>query len=320
MAEVVDERLANFKPDRRVPGEVDKILHIFKSSSRVGIAPEELAKIRAAIERSVKAGEPVLVSFLWAFCWMSQSPWKFLQPHLIDPRLADYWAAYWLSMICRKVERVYSPGCEFYIIDEFPMVRLLDWIPEKAARRAALLRPVFSQFPCIKLVDLPEFEARPNVPTPGDPEVLATILAAPCLFGQVEPDRVTILMDSFYRAGEKDWSGLRTQVPDAVWNRASDIKTTMNQIGLARRTTGWLEHDLLGGRPYIDAAMIDRRRWSPRFCDKAMPQHGGTRLRTSPDGEYSLSIIPEYRLRETHDPVSIAVEGGEELYLYWLPR
>src|SRR5687767_4926951 len=116
MAEIVDERLLSFKPNRRNLSEVNRILHIFKSSSRVGIAPAEMAKMREAIEWSVRTEQPILVTFLWAFCWMSQSPWKFLQPHLVHPRLADYWSAYWLSMTCRKVERVYPPGCEFYIV------------------------------------------------------------------------------------------------------------------------------------------------------------------------------------------------------------
>src|SRR4051812_467478 len=96
MKAVADDRVSNFlNRTRRTFDQVDTIFHVFKSSSRVTIAPKELIDLRTVIERTVQLGNPVAVSFLWAFSWMSQSPWKFVQAHLIHPRLCDYWAAFW---------------------------------------------------------------------------------------------------------------------------------------------------------------------------------------------------------------------------------
>ena len=53
----------------------------------------------------------------------------------------------------------------------------------------------------------------------------------------------------------------------------------------------------------MDAAMIDKGRWSPDISAYLMPQHGGTVLDDFNPGRFSISIKPEFLLDQLLEPV-----------------
>ncbi|MDD4989490.1 MAG: hypothetical protein PHV42_03635 [Candidatus Pacebacteria bacterium] len=318
MKQIVANKTKTFRPVKR-QDLLSQIYHIFKSSSRVAINKEEEIKIKQVISYYIEKQEPIKVSFLWALFWMSQTPWKFVDYTTVDPRLGDYWMFYWLSLVNNKVSKIFPPGCIFYIIDEYEMVKEMGLTKVDAMYRKSCLYPVYSQFSCIRVIEIPHFSSLPTIEKLNESEVLATILSTPKLVSAIDQSSTKELMDVFYHHGDRDFGHLKSLVPKNIWLAGERIKTKMNQLAAARWTTGWLEKEILGGEPYIDSATTDKGRWSPNAWQFAMPQHGGSVLDYDQvRSHYSICNFPEYRLVGENKPVKIINKDGKEYVFYWL--
>ncbi len=346
MEEVTKKKLETFRPARHCSIE-DEIFHIFKSSSKAHITTVEVAKIYKVIEYYLRKKTPIKVSFLWAMYWMVQSPWKFIDYNVIKPRLGDYWAPYWFSLLNNKLKKIFPPGCEFDIIEEFEMVKEMGWTKNQSLERASLLRPVYAKFDCIKIFDLPIFTELPNVIEPNSEEIASTIVATPRLFNLIPDEKMRAIMDTFYHANDttcsqavfqsgnlphtletsrillecrkKSADEIKKIVPYDLWEQGKNIKRRMNQIAKARRSSNWLNQTVMSGEPFIDAAIIKRGAWSPDIWAFTSPQHGGSVLDLG-NRLYSISIAAEYRLKESGEYKPIMMrDGDEEFIFYWLP-
>lgn len=369
MEEVVKIKVKDFRPARHL-NLTEQIFHLFKSSSKAHIDPIEEEKILDVIKYYLKEKTPIKISFLWALYWMVQSPWKFIECNIIKPRLGDYWAPYWLSMINRKLKKIFPPGCKFYVINEQEMVKEMGWTNSQSRERMSCLSPIYSKSDCVKIIDLPKFNELPKIQKPNDEEIIATVISTPALFSQISEESMKFIMDEFYVDRNKIFSaekslltpselddfynqidsfffsadssqpdnklkespaylkfmalraknivGVKKIIPDDIWDKGIQIKRKMNQIAKARRSSGWLDNKVMEGEPFIDAAIINRGRWSPDIWAFTSPQHGGSILDLD-NRLYSISIAPEYRLQESekHEPVKVK-DSGEEFTLYWL--
>lgn len=319
MEREVERHLSCYRPPR--DGSVDeRVCRIFKSSSGARMSAEAQRHLTVAIRDSINSEQPIPVSFLWAAYWMACVPYKFLDYDNIEPRLGDYWACFWLDAFNRKVQTVYPPGCEFYIIEEFEMVRLLGWSLNQRKVRQSALEPLYRRFSSIEVVDLPRLGRMPPVADPCDSEVLAILLSSPRFISRMSHRDVSTLMERYSAPGKVHVPPGKAAIPASIWREAFHIKKRMNQLGRARKTTGWLTEQVMKGRSFVDAAMIKDGRWCPKMWAMLMPQHGATVLDAHGD-RYSVAIVPEYRLQDTHVPVTTrAATTGDNLVLYWQPR
>ena len=125
------------------------------------------------------------------------------------------------------------------------------------------------------------------------------------------------ICEEFSAYGVKNIDKIMKIIPSDIWKKGAEIKKRMNQIAMGRRTGGWLDKEVMNGEPFIDAAIINRGRWSPNIWAFTSPQHGGSILDLN-NKLYSISIAPEYRLKESggYQPVMIK-EGDQEYIFYW---
>lgn len=302
MTSVVQKRMSVYRSPKR--GQMlDAVVDIFRAGSRVRLSAQEEVRLSAALQVLIAREQVIPVSFMWALSWMAAIRWKFLTPQIIYPRLADLWAFFWLEMFNERVKRVYPPGCHFIIIDEVSMVRCMGWTIEQEQSRKKMLQKLYKRFSCISVVDLPEFEKLISVGEPSHAEIIAVLTSTPILWNRLSFECQQRIMWQLFVQQEKSSFTLHEKISPAIWQEARLIKIRMNQLGATRRANKWLEDEVLGGSHFVDAAMIDKGRWSPDISAYLMPQHGGTVLDDFNPGRFSISIKPEFLLDQLLEPV-----------------
>lgn len=326
MVRVVEQRVADFKKSFK-GGRLtlaDQLTQLIQKASRSNLDPVSRAGLEEVVKVSLDRDLPIPFAFLWAMGGQARSQFKFCEPHVALPRLGDYWMFFWLSMLSRKIQHVYTPGIEVVVADEVPQLELLGFTREEIRNRRAPLERVAKQYTAfVRIVELPYFnEHLDQIPEPTlTPELVFAIVS--CLEWS---ERVPLeVYNTLYQQREKPWDSVRSAIPKCVWDEASRIQRAMIRIGEARKRTRFFDQ-FFGGRPYIDGAITDKGRWSPDAWSLAFPQHGGSVLDAT-DTRYSVKIVPESRLLNNgHEPVRIrSVEMGadqkeEEYTFYWTKK
>jgi len=324
MVEVVNDRLAGYSPP--LGSAAESLWRIFKRHSRGQISSPEENKIRLAINSALKDEREIFMGICWAFGGMSLSGYKFREPKVNLPRLGDLWGLFWLLILNEKIKRIHPPGLKLIIADEEPHHFFLGHLPTKVARRQRIMTAVAAQYTSfITLTALPAYQGVAKaitIPEPSDEEILSIV-------GCLPQDNIpSAAFSQLYQEREKDWSTIRDLIPAAKWQEAREIIIKMLQIGEARKREGFFPH-LFGFQPYIDAAITEKSRWSPKAWGKTCPQHGGSLLRRGDNGQFSITITPESRLlAEGYQPIRLRGEEfgkldpslatDEEYTFYWL--
>lgn len=320
MQRVVDERIANFDHSRKA-GE-DDLLRIFQRHSRSKMDHDELERIRRAISAARALGKPIPVGILWAVGGHSRNHFKFLEPDVLLPRLGDFWFVFWCRMLDAKVRLFHEHGIEIVVADELPQSALMGWTREETYLRRAPVEAVAAKHaPFIRFIDLPAFEREREGITVGEPPP-SFVYAVVCSLAHVDLPESAYQWQ--YACREKPWEDVHAAIPKNVWEQARAVAIEMTKVSQARKETDWL-HSVIG-RPYIDASITAKGRFTPDIWEGAFPQHGGTILKARDAGQFSVRIEPESRLLGNgHEPVSIRAselhaEVQGSYVFYWQER
>jgi hypothetical protein len=329
MCKVLNEKLLGYKAPKGSSVD-DVIFKIFKSQSRTDIDPDEQAKMMRAIVSARKEGRPINVSFLWALGGISRSTMKFFDSHLNLPRLGDFWAFFWLEMLNRKIRTIFPLGCKFVIIDEVPIIKLIpEWDQEKIDLRKKAFASALQQFPNIRIRDLPDFVGHRPVgmlKAPENAEVLAVLTSRSELENVLGTDKMELIYRDYAISRQRDWETIKGLVPCNLWEHAIQIRREADRIQLARKETNWVKREVFCGQEYIDGALTEKGRWCPSIWPETStsPQHGGSVVKAQEGGKFSVAIVPEYRLIDTHQPVyvsthdlEVSTKSSENMVFYW---
>lgn len=335
MQEIVEHRLSGYRPPERkgkkkLVEPADKIVQILIKHSREEILPAFEVEMKLAVEQAIQNDLPVPVTFLWPIGGQARNPLKLIEYEVNFPRLGDIWGLYWLDMLNRKIQSVYEKGCLCLIIDEQPQLELIGWKPEEISQRRTALQKLIPPSAFIKVVSLPEFQEVVEQILVDEPSAEEVFSILTCL-SFIPHEILESKLSQLYVNRKK---GSVIDIPDWAWDGARKLRIRMNQIGLARKQTRWIDKVLAETLNYseeyysyyIDGCLIEKLRWSPHPWGYTFPQHGGSLLDHNSQGRYSVKIVPEYRLLGAgHLPVYLSTkEFGvsnnpyQEFIFYWV--
>lgn len=295
MLETVTDRLETYnrssKPSKLTL--VDQIVGLLVKASHNSVDEENRFRLRETVVASIDHHAPIPLAFLWAMGGHARSAFKLLDSDVCLPRLGDFWMFFWLSMLNQKIQKFYAPGLEVIIADEVPQLELLGFTPEQIKMRRAPLCAVAREYaPFVRIVELAVPEHVVNAVPDQEPH--PDLIFAVATSMEWESEIPSDVYDMHYKMRDKPWGKIQEMLPPGVWSRSADIQRRMMKIGEARKRVAFFDQ-FFGGRPYIDAAITDKGRWSPDVWNLTFPQHGGTLL-DAKNKRFSIKIIPEKRL------------------------
>lgn len=323
MMGIVTEKVANFTDSRR-PMDMEGLTRIFQRHTRSKMDAAEWEKLLRAISAARAQEKPIPIGIQWAVGGHARNHFKFLEPDILLPRLGDFWAVFWFMMLDAKVRLYHEQGIEVVVVDEVPQSMLMGWTPEEAMHRRAPVETLASRYaPFMRFAELPSFETERVKATVGEPPP-GMVYAICCSLPHVDLPEEAYQWQ--YTSREKPWEQVCSAIPEAVWVHARQVAIEMAKLSAARKEAGWLRQIL--GRPYIDAAITEKGRFSPDIWGSGFPQHGGTVLKAEDRGQFSVRIEPESRLLGNgHEPVRVQANeisstaaGNASYVFYWQER
>lgn len=274
----------------------DAVTRIFKKHSRVVISALEEQKIRNSIGLAIGNGARIPVGFTWGCSGMALSSMK-LRERINYPRKGDLWGIWWFDILNKKIKHHYAPGIDLVIGDEVPHFHSLGWPYKDMVRRHEIMKNLAEQhFDFVRIVAIPDYALTvddANIAASSIEEILAIATSLPY---DTIPREV---FDSLYSERQtRNWSWIRSQISEKIWEEARWIVAKANKIGRMRKEFKFFDN-LFGTSSYVDAAFTEKGRFCPKPWSNTLPQHG-TSVLTAPQGtgKYSIAIIPEYRLEE----------------------
>lgn len=292
---VASAKMRDYKHQNRST-PVESIVKIFKRHSRIAISSQEEQKIRNVINSAIHKKKRIPIGFTWGCSGMALSEMKFRET-INYPRKGDLWCLWWFHILNEKIKVHHEPGIDLIIGDEIPHFHALGWPYRDVIRRHEIMKTIAEQhFDFIKIIAIPDYTVLledTEIKPPSMEEILSIATSLP------ENNIPREVFDILHSA--RNWSWIRNQISNEIWEEAKWIITKANKISVLRK-----KHNLLGSffknSDYIDAALTEKERFCPNPWNQTSPQHGGTILTSSiNDGRYSITIEPEYRILEKCD-------------------
>jgi len=318
MLNVVDSRISEYKvPKSNGEGIEDIIFSILVASSRERINNlTDVASIQKAISWAVSRNVPVNISLLWALSAHARSSFKIFDWECNVPRLGDIWALYWFYYLNQKVKIIYPPGINIVLVDEVPLSRLMGWSEVDMDIRRNILRLIGPKESSVNIVGMPDFTPSQSEVFVLPAEIFSVLTSSEIINVDIQID----ITDDLYCSQNKSWETIKEKVGIAKWNDAEEVATQMSRIKLARKETDWVRSSVFSGDPYIDGSFLKKGRWCPDIWDAAMPQHGGSLLTYDGERNFSVKVVPEFRLdKDMRMPCRVLVDEFQEFASDLLP-
>ncbi len=289
----------------RIYGKENAILRFILSESRKTVDDTSRKHLFDRIKNSVSKNKPIPISITVALGIRFPNTLKHSEPEN-PPTAAWLFNFYKLNLVAERVKRIYSPGIEFFLLEEGYILNDMFGISKKIVdknlevsktmieRLNAPLRIISllpEHFPKDRLAEIKSLETNE-----------ADIFAILCSLPEMKSRKI---MDLLYQKKDKPFDEIKMQM-NGLWDRAKMItseKTGLliyrKKIKLFQQLIANLTGDSDIDERILDAAVTEKNgRLSFRFTGGSLFSHGAAVLERNTDGKNSCIVVPEYKLEK----------------------